>query len=113
MRVSWSLSSTNICTCWHGYDSPSLLHSQLGHPSLTKMQQVVLSLSKLSNLSCESCHLGKQSRSSFSSNVSQRASSPFNLVHSDIWGPSCVKSNLGFNILLLLLMIFQDVLGYF
>ena len=54
------------------------------------------SLSKLSNLSCESCHLGKQSRKSFSSSVSQRASSPFALVHSDIWRPSRVKSNLGF-----------------
>jgi len=39
-------------------DSPSLLHAQLGHPSLAKMQQLVLSLSKLSNLYCESCHLG-------------------------------------------------------
>jgi len=77
-------------------DSPSLLLAQLGHPSLAKMQQLVPSLSKLSNLSCESCHLGKQSRNSSSISVSQRASSPFTLVHSDIWEPSCVKSNLGF-----------------
>jgi len=40
-------------------DSPSLLHALLGHPSLVKMQQLVSSLSKLSNLSCKSCHLEK------------------------------------------------------
>jgi len=79
-------------------DSPSLFHAQ-GHPSLAKMQQHVPSLSWLSNLSCDSCHLGKQSRSSFPSSVSQRASSPFPLVNSDIWGPSRVKSNLGFQYL--------------
>jgi len=62
-------------------DSPSLLHSQLGHPSLAKMQQLVRSLSRLSNLSCDSCHLGKQSRNSFPRSVSQRVSSPFALVH--------------------------------
>ena len=77
-------------------DSSSLLHAQLGHPSLAKMQQLVPSLSKLSSLSCESCLLGKHSRSSFPSSVSQRASSLFALVHSDIWGPSRFKSNLGF-----------------
>ena len=76
-------------------DSPSL-HAQLGHPSLVKMQQLVPSLSKLSSLSCELCLLEKHSRSSFPSSVSQRASSPFALVHSDIWRPSRLKSNLGF-----------------
>ena len=35
-------------------------------------------------------------RSSFPSSVSQRASSPFALVHYNIWGPSCIKCNLGF-----------------
>jgi len=77
-------------------DSPSLIHAQLGHPSLVKMQHLVPSLSKVSSLSCESCHLGKQSCKSFSCSVSQCASSPFALVHSDIWGPSPIKSNLRF-----------------
>jgi len=60
------------------------------------MQLLVPNLSKLSSLSCESCLLGKHSRSSFPSSVSQRALSPFALVHSAIWGPSRVKSDLGF-----------------
>jgi len=50
----------------------------------------------VSTLSCESCQLGKHIRSSFPRTVSQRASSPFAFVHSDIWGPSRIKSNLGF-----------------
>jgi len=45
---------------------------------------------------CESCQLGKHIRSSFPSSVSQRTSSPFALVHSNIWEPSRIKSNLGF-----------------
>ena len=77
-------------------ESPSLLHAQFGHPNLFKLQQLVPNLSKLSSLSCESCQLGKHSRSSFPCSVSQRALSPFALVHSDIWGPSRVKSTLGF-----------------
>jgi len=77
-------------------DSPSLIHSRLGHPSLAKMQQLVPSLSNVFSLSCDSCQLGKHIRSSFPSIVSQCASSPFALVHSNIWGPNHIKSNLGF-----------------
>nr|KYP37334.1 Retrovirus-related Pol polyprotein from transposon TNT 1-94 [Cajanus cajan] len=77
-------------------DSPSLIHAQLGHPSLAKLQHLVPRLSKLSHLSCESCQLGKHSRSSFSRSVLNRALSPFALVHSNIWEPSRVKSTLGF-----------------
>jgi len=36
-------------------DSPSLIHARLGHPSLSKLQQLVPSLSNVSSLSCESC----------------------------------------------------------
>jgi len=44
---------------------------------------------------CESCQLGKHIHSSFPSGVS-RVSSPFALVYSDIWRPSHIKFNLGF-----------------
>jgi len=77
-------------------ESPSLLHAEFGHPSLAKLQQLVPSLSKLSSLSCESWQLEKHSCSSFPCSVSQRALSPFALVHFDIWRPSRVKSTLGF-----------------
>jgi len=58
------------------------------------MRQLDPSLSNITSLSCESCQLGKHIRSSFPSSVSQRAPSPF--AFSDIWGPSHIKSNLGF-----------------
>jgi len=77
-------------------ESSSLIHAQLGHPSLAKLQQLVPAWSKLSRLDCDSCQLGKHCRTSFSRSVTRDASSPLALVHSDIWGPSCVKSTLGF-----------------
>jgi len=67
--------------------SPSLRHAQLGHPSLAKLHQLVPALSKLSHLVCESCQLGKHSRTSFPRSVTRGALSPFVVVHSNIWGP--------------------------
>jgi len=75
---------------------PILLHVQLGHPTLAKLKQFVTGFSKLSKLVYESCELGNHSRSSFSYSVTHSASSPFALVHFDIWGPSRVESSLGF-----------------
>jgi len=72
-------------------ESPSLLHAQLGHPSLANLQQLVPALSKLSHLVCESCQLGKNSRTSFPRSVTRDASSPFALVQSDIWGPAALS----------------------
>ena len=45
---------------------------------------------------CESCQLGKHNCSSFPRSVAHSASSPFALVHSNIWGHSHVASSLGF-----------------
>ena len=75
---------------------PSLLHNRLGHPSVSKLRQMDASLSTLSSLPCESCQLGKHTRSSFSGNLNSRSTSPFQLVHSDVWGPSRVPSVFGF-----------------
>jgi len=77
-------------------DSPDLLHKRLGHPSLSKLQKMVSGLSHLSALECESCQLGKHTRSHFPRRLDNRAESPFTLVHSDVWGPSRVSSTLGF-----------------
>ena len=38
------------------------------------------------NDQCDVCHLSKSSRLPFSSSLS-RSSNPFEIVHSDIWGP--------------------------
>ena len=77
--------------------SAELLHNRFGHPSLLKLKHLVPSLSSLSVLECESCQLGKQSRVSFPKIVNNKALAMFDIVHSDIWGPSRVSTILGFN----------------
>ncbi|RVW91776.1 hypothetical protein CK203_045940 [Vitis vinifera] len=76
-------------------DAPFLIHSRLGHPNLSKFQKMVPSFSSLSSLACESCQLGKHTRVSFPKHLNNRAKSPFELVHTDVWGPCQTASTLG------------------
>ncbi|RVX22923.1 Retrovirus-related Pol polyprotein from transposon RE1 [Vitis vinifera] len=75
-------------------DAPLLIHSRLGHPSLSKFQKMVPSFSSLSSLACESCQLEKHTRISFPKRLNNRAKSPFELVHTDVWGPCRTASTL-------------------
>ena len=68
-------------------DAPLLIHNRLGHPSLSMFQKMVPRFSTLSSLACESCQLGKHTRVSFPKRLNNRAKSPFELVHTDVWGP--------------------------
>ncbi|KAL6323893.1 hypothetical protein AAG906_005890 [Vitis piasezkii] len=86
-------SSPTVCI---STDAPLLIHSRLGHPSLSKFQKMVPRFSTLSSLSCESCQLGKHTRVSFPKRLNNRAKSPFELVHTDVWGPCRTASTLGF-----------------
>ena len=73
-----------------------LLHQQYGHPSFQTLSRICPSLKhslKSSSFVCETCQLAKLTRSVYSTS-SHRSSSPFDLVHSDIWGPSS-KTTLG------------------
>ncbi|RVW28752.1 Retrovirus-related Pol polyprotein from transposon RE1 [Vitis vinifera] len=70
--------------------------TRLGHPSLSKFQKMVPRFSSLSSLACESCQLGKHTRVSFPKRLNNRAKSPFELVHTDVWGPCRTASTLGF-----------------
>jgi transposase InsO family protein len=76
--------------------SPDIIHRRLGHPSLDKLKVLVPHLSHLKSLDCESCQLGKHVRVSFPSRVNKRSMSPFDIIHSDVWGPSRVSSTLGY-----------------
>lgn len=72
---------------------------KLGHPSdqvLNKVLQLCnVKLKKNETLFCEPCQFGKLHNLPF--NLSQsRASSPLDLIHSDVWGPSPVQFILGF-----------------
>ncbi|RVW82381.1 Retrovirus-related Pol polyprotein from transposon RE1 [Vitis vinifera] len=77
-------------------DAPVLIHSRLGHPSLSKFQKMVPSFSSLSSLACESCQLGKHIRVLFPKRLNYRAKSHFELVHTDVWGSCRTASTLGF-----------------
>ena len=71
-----------------GQPDPVLLwHWRLNHPSVEKLLLLFL-MSPLFFLSCESYELGKHHRATFHSRDSNRTSSTFELVHSDVWGPS-------------------------
>ncbi|RVW38696.1 Retrovirus-related Pol polyprotein from transposon RE1 [Vitis vinifera] len=74
-------------------DAPLLIHNRLGHPSLSKFQKMVPRFSTLSSLPCESCQLGKHTRVSFPKRLNNRAKSPFELVHTDVWGPCRTADN--------------------
>ncbi|XP_027927969.1 uncharacterized protein LOC114184830 [Vigna unguiculata] len=63
---------------------------------LPKMRLMLPSFSYSSSFQCESCQLGKHTRHTYSTRVNKGVSSPFALVHSDIWRPSRVYSTLGF-----------------
>ncbi|RVW57733.1 Retrovirus-related Pol polyprotein from transposon RE1 [Vitis vinifera] len=86
-------SSAAVCI---STDAPLLIHNRLGHPSLSKFQKMVPRFSTLSSLPCESCQLGKHTRVSFPKRLNNRAKSPFELVHTDVWGPCRTASTLGF-----------------
>ncbi|XP_042988400.1 uncharacterized protein LOC122316031 isoform X3 [Carya illinoinensis] len=68
-------------------------HCCLGHPSLSLLKRQVRNLGNVSPFSCEACQLSKHHRVSFVPRLDNRASIPFELVHSDIWGPINIVSN--------------------
>ena len=68
----------------------------MGHPSLAKLKFAIPTLSHVPSLECEVCQLEKHHRSSFSSSGPSRQSESFDLVHTDIWGPSCISTLNGF-----------------
>lgn len=75
--------------------SESLAHNHLGHLSLLKLQKLILGLSNLKSLSCESSQFGKHSHSLFLKHGNKRVASFFELVHFDLWGLCRVFSILG------------------
>lgn len=80
-------------------DSPSsslqnLWHLRLAHPSFHVMSFLFPNICKPLH-ECETCHKSKSSRLAFPISVS-RASRPFEIVHSDVWGPAKIVSFDGF-----------------
>ena len=76
--------------------APLLLHSRLDHPSLSKFRKLFPHCSSLSSLECKSCQLGKHTCVSFPKRLDPWTKSPFELVHTNVLGPSRSASTLGF-----------------
>ena len=75
--------------------SLALWHAQLGHASSSRVQHLasrgLLGSMSTENFDCVSCQLGKQS--TLPINTSESVSIDiFDLIYSDVWGPSSVSS---------------------
>ena len=75
---------------------PHLYYIVTGHPSFSLLKKTYPQFSSLSLLNCESCQYAKLHRVKLSPKVNNRAFAPFELVHSDVWGPCPVVSPAGF-----------------
>ena len=89
--------TANTSAALHAAVSPHQWHCRLGHPSLQTLKLVFPSFKSMSTLECEACQLGKHHRVSFPLRQNNRRATPFELVHSDVLGPSRHKSMLGFS----------------
>ena len=90
------LSSPSFSTACTSMETPLLIHSCLGHPNISKFRVMVPCFSSMSSIECESCQIGKHTRVPFPKRLEQWTKSSFELVHTDIWGPSRTESTLGF-----------------
>lgn len=92
---SSSSSSPPIYVFQSNKDSGILLwHYRLGHPNFVHLKKMFLSLSINKTLHfprCDVWRLWKHTRNSFKPQPYTPAKH-FALIHSDIWGPSCVKN---------------------
>ena len=95
-RGLFHLSSPSSSTTCTSMDTPLIIHSCLGHPTISKFRIMVSCFSSLSPIECDSCRLGKHTRVPFPRCLDQRTKSPFELAHTDVWGPSWIESTLGF-----------------
>jgi transposase InsO family protein len=73
-------------------------HKRLGHPSLGYMKKLLphlFSSYDYDRIICETCIKAKSHRSSYLPSTN-KAFSPFELIHTDVWGPSPICSKAGF-----------------
>jgi transposase InsO family protein len=92
---SLRLPATGVSAATSSSPSLSLWHSRLGHASSSRVQQLVsrglLGPVFNDNFDCVSCQLGKQPALPFQNSESM-STGIFDLIHSDVWGPSPINS---------------------
>ena len=90
-----SVAATATVAAVSSIPSLALWHARLGHVSSSRVQQLasrgLLGLVSTENFDCVSCQLGKQPALPFNSSESI-FTDIFDLIHSDVWGPSSVSS---------------------
>ena len=75
-------------------DLGSLLHKRMGHPS-NRVLKIMFNLENVFCDDCETCKFAKQTRLPFY-NSNSKSNEPFELIHSDVWGPAPTTSHDGF-----------------
>ncbi|CAL2226894.1 unnamed protein product [Prunus armeniaca] len=85
----------------HPFDSKQkqiwLWHSRLGHPSFSYMKHLIPDLFsgfKDSDFTCDTCILAKSHRVPYPLSTN-KCTTPFTLIHSDVWGPSPITAPSG------------------
>ncbi|CAL8151472.1 unnamed protein product [Prunus armeniaca] len=85
----------------HPFDSKQkqiwLWHRRLGHPSFSYMKHLIpdlFSSFKDSNFTCDTCILAKSHRVPYPLSTN-KCTTPFTLIHSDVWGPSPITAPSG------------------
>ncbi|PKU70484.1 Retrovirus-related Pol polyprotein from transposon TNT 1-94 [Dendrobium catenatum] len=77
---------------------PDLWHSRLGHPASPVLQQLARTNSTIctsTHNNCNTCCLAKSRRLPFTTSTS-KTTALFQIVHSDVWGPSPIASIQGY-----------------
>jgi hypothetical protein len=97
------LQKINLCASAKSINI-DLWHRRFGHPS-DKVLNYILDCKNLNCTNCEVCKLAKQTKLPFSHSNS-KSEAMFDLIHSDV-DPSAVEAINGFDILLLLLIVFK------
>ncbi|CAL2240948.1 unnamed protein product [Prunus armeniaca] len=95
LSLSRSQDSRDDWACVKDKQQIWLWHRRLGHPSFDYFKRLFPSLFRScdeSSFKCETCILVKSHRTVFPLSDS-KAAKPFDLVHSDVWGPARVTSN--------------------
>ena len=74
-------------------------HAHLGHPHNCIVSQIInnynISVSSSNKSPCSSCILGKFAKLPFAA-VEHTSNAPFQIIHSDVWGPSPILSFHGY-----------------
>ena len=78
-------------------------HRHLGHPSLGYLKRLFPSFHSCNlSLDCETCVLAKSHKHSYSPSFT-RTDRPFDLIHSDVWGPAPESNSQGYSYVVLFL----------